>query len=67
VVLRGLAAIHHHAAHREADLEDASGALDNVLVIALADGRVGPVLVAGSERPRQLTLGWWDLRDDQRR
>jgi hypothetical protein len=39
---------------------NASGALDNVLVIALADGRVSPVLVAGSERPRQLTLGWWD-------
>lgn len=38
--LQGLAAIHHYADHQKADLEDAAGALQNVLSIALADGRV---------------------------
>jgi hypothetical protein len=39
--LRGLAAILHYADHREADLEDAAGALQNVLAIALADRSPG--------------------------
>jgi Zn-dependent protease with chaperone function len=38
--LRGLAAILHYADHREADLEDAMGALENVVAIVLADRKV---------------------------
>jgi Zn-dependent protease with chaperone function len=38
--LRGLAAIHHYADHRRADLEDAAGALQNILAVVFADGRV---------------------------
>jgi len=38
--LKGLASILHYADHREADLEDAMGALDNVVAIALADRKV---------------------------
>ena len=47
--LRGLLAILHYADHREADLQDAAGVLQNVLVIALADRRVG-----SSDRDRLL-------------
>ncbi len=39
--LRGLLAILHYADHREADLQDAAGALQNVLAIALVDRRIG--------------------------
>jgi Zn-dependent protease with chaperone function len=38
--LRGLASVLHYADHREADLEDAMGALQNVMAIALADRKV---------------------------
>ena len=38
--LQGVLAILHFADHRKADLEDAAGALQNVVAIALADGRV---------------------------
>lgn len=38
--LKGVAAILHYAEHREADLADATGALDNCVAVALADGRV---------------------------
>lgn len=47
--LRGLAAILHYADHREADLEDAAGALQNVLAIAFADRSPG-----ASDRDRVL-------------
>jgi len=50
--LRGLAAIHHFADHREADIEDAAGALQNVLAIALADRRV-----TADERARVIAAG----------
>ncbi len=48
--LRGLAALGHYATHREADLDDAIGALQNVLSVVLADGSV-----SSSERERTLT------------
>lgn len=38
--LEGLAAILHYADHREADLEDALGSLENVVGIVLADRKV---------------------------
>lgn len=48
--LRGLAALGHYATHCEADLDDAIGALQNVLSVVLADGSV-----SDSERERTLT------------
>lgn len=47
--LRGLAELGHYATHREADLDDAIGALQNVLSVVLADGSV-------SDRERERTL-----------
>jgi Zn-dependent protease with chaperone function len=38
--LKGLAAILHYADHREADLEDAMGSLQNVVAVVLADRKV---------------------------
>lgn len=38
----GLAAVLHYADHRGADLADAVGALENVLAVVLADGKVSP-------------------------
>lgn len=38
--LRGLLALVHYAEHREADLEDAMGSLNNVVAIVLADSKV---------------------------
>ena len=38
--LRGLAALVHYADHAEADLEDAGGALGNVLAVVMADRKV---------------------------
>lgn len=48
--LRGLATLGHYATHCEADLDDAIGALQNVLSVVLADGNV-----SDSERERTLT------------
>lgn len=38
--LRGLVALAHYATHREANLDDAIGALGNVVSVVTADGRV---------------------------
>lgn len=47
--LRGTLALLHYADHRERDLDDAIGVLDNVISVALADGKV-------SDRERQRVL-----------
>lgn len=47
--LRGLAALGHYATHCEANLDDAIGALQNVLSVVLADGNV-----SDGERTRTL-------------
>ncbi|HYQ14323.1 MAG TPA: M48 family metalloprotease [Polyangiaceae bacterium] len=48
--LSGMIALHHYAAHAEADLEDARGHLANVFAIVTADGSV-----SASERRRLVT------------
>ncbi|WP_217705437.1 M48 family metallopeptidase [Peristeroidobacter soli] len=45
--LRGLLAVLHYAEHNEANLDDAYGAMRNVLAVVTADGRV-----SGKERQR---------------
>lgn len=45
--LWGLTALHHYAAHLEANVEDARGHLTNVISVVTADGRV-----SGGERKR---------------
>ncbi|HYP90752.1 MAG TPA: hypothetical protein VEQ59_21425, partial [Polyangiaceae bacterium] len=65
--LAGLIALHHYAAHAEADLEDARGHLANVFAIVTADGSVSSgerrrLVVAGSEL--HLALTWiFDNKD----
>ncbi|HEX3764016.1 MAG TPA: M48 family metallopeptidase, partial [Kofleriaceae bacterium] len=62
--LRGVAAILHYADHRNADLQDAAGALQNVLAMALADGRV-----SSADRARVLVaadVAYGVLRDVHR-
>ncbi len=44
--LRGLAALVHYADHADADLDDASGYLNNVIAVVTADGRVSDAEIA---------------------
>jgi Zn-dependent protease with chaperone function len=48
--LRGLVAVLHYAEHNDANLEDAYGAMRNVLSVVMADGRV-----SGKERQRLIS------------